>query len=127
MILVDTDVMVDVLREFPPAIEWLGSLGDETIVLSGFVVAELLQGCRDNREQRRVEASIEGYEVTWPSDATCDRALSVFSEQRLGHGIGIIDALVGQMAVDLGEPLHTFNAKHYQCIPGIEISAPYSR
>ena len=31
MILVDTDVMVDVMRRHSPAVSWLDSLGSETI------------------------------------------------------------------------------------------------
>ncbi len=29
MILLDTDVMIDILRQYPPAISWLESLEDE--------------------------------------------------------------------------------------------------
>jgi hypothetical protein len=55
MILVDTDVMVDVMRRHTPAVAWLDSLGTETIGIPGLVAMELLQGCRDREEQRRVE------------------------------------------------------------------------
>lgn len=50
MVFADTDVMVDVLRGFTPALEWLASLGEEQVVISGFVAAELLQGCENLRE-----------------------------------------------------------------------------
>lgn len=33
MILLDTDVMVDLLRQYPPAVTWLDSLGEEEIIL----------------------------------------------------------------------------------------------
>jgi predicted nucleic acid-binding protein len=55
MILVDTDVMVDVMRRHAPAVTWLDSLGTEAIGIPGLVAMELLQGCRDREEQRRVE------------------------------------------------------------------------
>jgi predicted nucleic acid-binding protein len=55
MVLLDTDVMVDVMRRYAPAVAWLGSLGSETIGIPGLVAMELLQGCRDRREQRQVE------------------------------------------------------------------------
>ncbi len=32
MILLDTDIMIDLSRKYPPAIAWLGSLGDEEII-----------------------------------------------------------------------------------------------
>jgi predicted nucleic acid-binding protein len=40
MIFLDTDVMIDLLRQHPPAVAWLGSLRDEEIVLPGFVVMD---------------------------------------------------------------------------------------
>jgi len=50
MILVDTDVMIDVMRRYAPAVAWLDSLDTETIGIPGLVAMELLQGCR-NREE----------------------------------------------------------------------------
>jgi predicted nucleic acid-binding protein len=44
MTLLDTDVAVDVLRNHPPAIAWLQSLGGAPLGLPGPVVMELLQG-----------------------------------------------------------------------------------
>ena len=44
MILVDSDIIIDFLRKYPPAIEWLTSLGDEELALPGYVVMELVQG-----------------------------------------------------------------------------------
>jgi len=99
MILLDTDVMVDLLRQYPPAVAWLDSLGEEEIVLPGFVVMELIQGCRTRAEQEKVERELGAYSVAWPSPGTCDEALSVFARYRLSHGLGILDALIGQMAV----------------------------
>ncbi|RME69579.1 MAG: type II toxin-antitoxin system VapC family toxin, partial [Chloroflexi bacterium] len=52
MILLDSDVMIDLLRQYPPAMKWFDTLEDEEeIVLSGYVVMELLQGCRNKLEQ----------------------------------------------------------------------------
>lgn len=63
MILLDTDVMVDLLRQYPPAVAWLDSLGEEEIVLPGFVVMELIQGCRTRAEQEKVERELGAYSV----------------------------------------------------------------
>lgn len=32
MILLDTDVAIDLLRQYPPAVTWLNSLGEEEII-----------------------------------------------------------------------------------------------
>ncbi len=51
MILIDTVIMIDLLRGYEPAIAWFSALGDEEILLPGFVVMELIQGCRGRTEQ----------------------------------------------------------------------------
>ncbi|MBE9234132.1 hypothetical protein IQ231_21295 [Cuspidothrix issatschenkoi LEGE 03284] len=46
MILLDSDIIIDFLRKYPPAISWLSSLGEEEIALPGYVAMELMQGCK---------------------------------------------------------------------------------
>ncbi|MEW6679998.1 MAG: PIN domain-containing protein [bacterium] len=95
MILVDTDVMIDLLRKHLPAVAWLDSLGEEEIVLPGFVIMELIQGCRNKTEQDKVEKELGTYSVVWPSSEICDEALSVFVRYHLSHRLGILDAIIG--------------------------------
>jgi predicted nucleic acid-binding protein len=52
----DSDVMVDLLRQYPPAVKWFNTLADkEEVTLPGYVVMELLQGCRNKIEQKRLQ------------------------------------------------------------------------
>lgn len=53
MILLDTGVMIDLLCEYLPAVAWLDSLGEEEIVLPGFVVMELIQSIETEQSRRR--------------------------------------------------------------------------
>ncbi len=125
--IVDSDVVVDVIRRYPPAVEWLEQLGTADISLPGFVVMELIEGCKSRIEQHQVERILEPFEVVRPSESTCERALKVFAEKYLTHGLGILDAVIGQTATDLSVPLITFNRKHYSAIPGLQTVQPYSR
>lgn len=127
MVLLDTDIIVDLLRQYQPAVAWLKSLDDEEISLPGFVVMELIQGCSDRKEQDLLEKELCIYGVIWPSPETCDSALSVFLRFFLSHNLGVLDALVGQTAVALNLPLHTFNQKHYAVVPGLQTIQPYEK
>ena len=127
MIILDSDVMIDLLRQYPPAVAWLKSLGDEEIVLPGFVVMELIQGCSNKAEQEKVENVLAAFETVWPSPGICDEALGVFARYHLSHSLGLLDALIGQTAVALDLPLHTFNRKHYAIIPNLITAEPYSK
>ena len=127
MLLVDTDILIDLLRDYPPAVDWLNSIGDEEIATPGFAVMELIQGCRSRAEQAAVEETLGHYGVIWPSPKTCDDALAVFAQYHLSHGLGLLDALIGQMSVASELPLHTFNQKHYAAITALKTVAPYKK
>ncbi len=128
MILLDSDVLIDLLRKHPPAVEWFDALPeDEELVVPGYVVMELIQGCRNKAEQNRVQRELVTYGVVWPSTADCDQALKVFATYRLSHNAGVLDVLIGQTAVALGVPLHTFNQRHYSFVPGIQTIQAYAK
>ncbi len=128
MILLDTDVLVDLLREYPGAIEWFAALAEnEEVAVPGYVVMELIQGCRNKAEQDRVQRQLAAYGVVWLSPADCDRAVDVFATHHLSHNAGLLDALIGQTAVALGVPLCTFNQRHYRFIPAMQTVQPYAR
>jgi len=127
MIICDTDVMVDILRGHPAALLWLESVHNETIALPGIVMMELIQGCRTKSEQQRMQKAFKEYPLLWPSHAASNRALKHFSAHYLSHSIGILDAIIAEIAVEAGFPLHTFNQKHYLPHPQLQTIQPYTR
>ncbi|MBI4631748.1 MAG: type II toxin-antitoxin system VapC family toxin [Chloroflexi bacterium] len=127
MLLVDTDVLVDVLRRHPPSLEWLQNLGDEVIGVPGLVAMELLNGCRNRDEQRRAESTLRLFVLYWPNAADCAKAFDDFSQYHLSHQIGLLDSLIAATAVGLNVPLATFNQKHYAVVAGLQIIQPYTR
>ncbi len=128
MILLDSDVMIDLLREYQPAERWFDSLDvNETMALSGFVVMELIQGCKNKTQQNKLQRKLTAYETVWLESDDCDKALDIFAQYHLSHNAGLIDVLVGMTAVSLNLPLHTFNEKHYQFIPGLQTIKPYPK
>jgi len=127
VILVDTDVMVDVMRHHEPAVAWLDSLGTEEIGIPGLVAMELLQGCRNREEQNQLERLLRPYQRYWPSQADCVRAFDDFAAYHLSHDLGILDALIAETAVGLNIELATFNTKHYTVVANIQLAQPYER
>jgi predicted nucleic acid-binding protein len=82
MILLDTDVAVDILRGHPPAVAWLQGLGSAPLGLPGLVVMELIQGCQNKADQQRVEQFCHPYALYWPTQADCQRDLQDFATFR---------------------------------------------
>ncbi len=125
MILLDTDVAIDLLRGFAPAVAWLQGLGTTPIGLPGLVLMELVQGCQNKAEQLKVERFCRPHLLLWPTPGDCERALTDFVSFHLTHGVGLLDVLIGHTAVGRNEPLATFNVKHYQVISGPATIQPY--
>jgi hypothetical protein len=127
MHLLDTDVMVDILAGYAPALEWLTELDEEEVGISGLVVMELMVGCRNKQEMERLQRQLEPYRVYWPTGQDCERALTTFPQAHLSHEMGILDALIGQCAVGLRASLCTFNVKHFRAISSLTTKQPYIR
>ncbi len=125
--LLDTDVMVDILRGYPPAINWLESLGNAEIGLPGLVGMELIEGERDRQGIMKLLRFLGKYSLYWPQQDDCQQAFAVFSRARFSHHLGLLDSLIGLTARGLNRPLCTFNQKHYRTILGLDLIQPYEK
>ena len=107
--------------------DWLASVEDEEILIPAFVVLELMEGCRDQIELRKLTRFLEPFPVDWPVEKVFREAIIVFGKAHLSHGIGVFDTLIGQMAIARQLPLSTFNVGHYSGIPELETRQPYEK
>jgi predicted nucleic acid-binding protein len=126
MRLVDSDVVIDLLRQHPPAVAWFNSI-PERPGLPGFVLMELVAGCQTRAEMQRMMRHLRPFHVYWPTPTDCTRALTTFMQGHFTHHLGIIDAIIGESAVGLGATLVTFNIRHFQAVPGLITEQPYTR
>jgi predicted nucleic acid-binding protein len=65
-LLIDTDILIDYLRDYPPAVDWLEALMVD-LNLSAINVAEIYSGMRDS-ERRKIETLLECFTII-PLDA----------------------------------------------------------
>ena len=128
-VLLDTDIMIDVMREYAPAVEWIQALRERNAKLSltGLTVMELVQGCENKEQVGNLREEVKPFHILWPSYLACSQALEAYMQYRLSHGLSILYALIGQMAQDLGIPLHTFNKRHFETIFKLQTVQPYKR
>lgn len=126
MRLLDTDILIDLLRRHPPAVAWFATL-TEVPGVPGLVVMELIQGCTNAADLRAVTKLVKPLRVVWPTEADCRRALADVTHYRLAHHLGALDALIGACTIGLGATLCTFNVKHYQVMVGLATEQPYTR
>ncbi len=126
MILIDTDIIIDIYRGYQASIEWKNMIQDE-IIISGYTGLELINGCINSKDLNKIKSLLISYSLVWPAIETSNEAFHTFSKLKLKAGIDFIDCLIGHTAVELNLPLYTFNKKHYKNIPKLKTIQPYKK
>jgi hypothetical protein len=127
MNLVDTDVLVDCLRGTIAAEAWLEQLAEQPSAVPAVVAMELVMGCRDRADLERIQRFLATFEVVWPEASEFVTAYQLLLTHRLSSGLDIPDCLIAATALARSARLYTFNLKHFQVVPGLDVARPYSR
>lgn len=118
----DTTILIDILRGHRKAVEYVLSL-EEVAVCSEVTRVEVLRGLR-SEERRSAEHLF--HQLRWVAiDEAIARAAGEFGRhfRRSHSGIGITDLIIAATAESLGLPLATTNVRHFPMFKGIR--APY--
>ncbi len=125
--LIDTDVLIDILRGTQAAQAWLARSAATAFQIPGVVAMELVMGCRNQTELRRVQQFLGAFSVAWTEASEFARAYDLLAAYRLTSGLSIPDCLVAAMALTRSTTLYTFNLRHFRVITGLDVQEPYTR
>lgn len=123
--LLDTSIIIDLLRDHEPALAWSSSSGLRA-GLTHFVWLEIIQGAKSNEAQRKATRVLQGFPIVQFTAADVTWALRELTRVVPSHnGIGALDALIAATAFRLQIPLYTGNIKHMQPLLGSLAHKPY--
>ena len=123
-LLIDTDVLIDYLRELPPAVDYLESL-EEELCTSSIAVAELYAGAREGKDRQGLDSLLSVFEIK-PNDAgLAERGGLLRRDYAPKHGTGFADALIAATVQHCGAELVTLNARHFPMLHNVVV--PYRK
>ncbi len=122
MLLVDTNILIDYLRQKPEAVAFINQYGKATIALSPIVVMELFQGILDKADFQRTQKALNGFVLLDLDPSIAQLAMQLQQQYILSHRLGIPDALIAATAMVYGLELRTYNLKDFRFIPGLQLS-----
>jgi predicted nucleic acid-binding protein len=125
--LIDTDIFIDLQRQYPPAVNWFNTLDSSVIGVPGLVALELIQDARNKSESIASEKFIEKFQIVLPNPEAFQWAIDHYADTVLANGTGVIDMVIAAIAINQDLILYTFNVKHYRGIPDLVTSQPYSK
>lgn len=123
-LLLDTDVLIDYLRDHPQAAVFLEAQHGPMFV-SVITVAELYAGVRDEAERDRLDVFLRAFVVLTLERATAEQGGLLRRKYGQSHGTGLADALIAAQANERGARLVTLNRKHFPMLE--DVWTPYRR
>jgi predicted nucleic acid-binding protein len=124
LFVVDTDVLIDYLRDQPQAVAFLEGT-EQPLAISVITIAELYAGVRDGEERQRLEAFLAAFEVLALVRQPAQRAGLWRRQYGPSHGTGLADALIAAGAEAAGATLVTLNRRHFPMLA--EVLVPYAK
>jgi len=117
--LLDTCIVIDVLRGREAALSFVDQLTDAP-ALSVITATELIVGVRKVRERRRIERLFAVYSIHDISLEIASLAGDYVRQYGPSHGVDPIDALIAATAKIGGYELATLNIKHFPMFKGLK-------
>ena len=121
--LLDTAVLVDLLRAYPLAGDWLSK--QPPLGVSPVVRLEVIEGAEDKRSQIRTIELLQRFERVEMLTEDFNWAIQQALRFRLSHNINMNDCLIASTAHRLNLPTFTSNLKHSRPLVGDLAQKPY--
>ncbi|HEV2847111.1 MAG TPA: PIN domain-containing protein, partial [Thermoanaerobaculia bacterium] len=94
--LLDTVILVDLLRAHPPAVAWLSK--QERLGLSPVVWLEIIEGAENSRAQARALEFLQRFDRVEVLSEDFDWAIRQALQFRLSHNVDMMDCLIAATA-----------------------------
>lgn len=123
--ILDTSVIIDLLRGVEEAHTWFEQMGSARLAVTPIIWMETLQGAVNKADQARAIRLLRRYalEHTTPDDHNW--AIRQLIRFHLSHHVGYADLLIASVAARLDAPLYTLNVRHFDVLPGVRVVQPY--
>jgi len=125
LVIIDTDILIDVGTGDREALAAIKELRHKrTVAVSAITKMELVVGCRNKTEQRKLERFLADYQVIHPVTAISETAVGLLKQYHLSHNLRMPDSLIAATALQCDCELASKNQKDYRYIPGLKL-LPY--
>ena len=120
MILLDTNVLIEILKGNESTVNTVESL-DETLAISSISAMELFFGAFDKAETRKLERFISLFHLLHIDESISAKAMTLVKTYAKSHNLNIPDSLIAATALTNRCPLMTYNLRDFRFIKGLEL------
>lgn len=121
LVLVDTNIIIEVLRNNDDIIEKIKAIGIEKIAVSSVTKMELYYGALNKADLRRIKKYLQAFEVIHINNDISELAIELIEKYAKSHNLNLPDALIASSAITEDLKLLTLNLKDFRYIDGLEL------
>lgn len=121
----DTTVLIHLLRRHPAALEWLA--GQSALFgVSSITWLEVLTGTPNKRAQAETLELLQQFTLVYLTSDDQQWALEKMETLRFNAGVGMMDCLIASVCARLALPIYTHNRKDFlKLLPEQQVIQPY--
>jgi tRNA(fMet)-specific endonuclease VapC len=123
-VLVDTNIIIEVLKNNKDIIKQIDLIGIERIVVSCITVMELYYGALNNADLRKIKKYLKAFEVIKIDHEISKLAMDLIEKYSKGYNLNLPDAFIAATSLISGLKLFTLNVKDFRYIEGLELWIP---
>ena len=120
MILLDTNVLIEILKGNRKTIEKVQGL-NTPLAISSITVMELYYGARNKAEINKLEKFVSLFEIIHVNETISSYAVQLVKTYAKSHTLDIPDGLIAATALVSKIALFTYNTKDFKYIKGIKL------
>ncbi|HPI21026.1 MAG TPA: PIN domain-containing protein [Candidatus Kapabacteria bacterium] len=119
LVICDTNVIINWLKNEPITINYLNQIGNENIAITSVSFMEILQGARNKNEFDYLIKTINNFKILHFTERASLISTQLIEKFVLSHKLQIPDAIIAAIAIDYELPLFTLNLKDFRFIQEI--------
>lgn len=120
MILLDTNVLIEILKNNQQTIEKVKNL-EQTLSISSITVMELYYGALDKAELNKLEKFVSLFHIIHLNEEISTQATKLVKTYAKSHTLDIPDSLIASTALERKCKLFTYNHKDFRYIKNLEL------
>ena len=120
MILLDTNILIEILKGNTKTIQKVEALNAE-LFISSITVMELYYGALNKVELRKLEKFVTLFTIVDVNSAISIKAVELIKTYAKSHSLDIPDSLIASTAIEKDYSLFTYNTKDFKYIHTIKL------
>jgi predicted nucleic acid-binding protein len=121
IILCDTNIIIEYLKDNPGVVEKLDSIGKDSIYISSITVGELYFGALNKAELNQIHKKINSLVHIPIIEPISDIFEDLMLKYSLSHKLAIPDAIIAATALYFDIEIFTYNLKDFRFIKSLRL------